>query len=145
MRERHHVDLGLADHRRVAAQITLGDDDYTTRRLVEALRDLTAHLDDLPPAPEVRVPAPGELELEQVMLPREAFFGPADHVPADDAVGRIAAETVSPYPPGVPAVLPGEVITQPVVDYLRSGVAAGMLLPDASDGKLDTLRVVAES
>lgn len=64
-------------------------------------------------------------------------------MPADRAAGRVAAETITPYPPGVPAVVPGEVITQEVVDHLRSGVAAGMLLPDAADAKLETFRVVA--
>ncbi|MFV2118410.1 hypothetical protein ACE14D_08170, partial [Streptomyces sp. Act-28] len=92
----------------------------------------------------VRLPEPGALELEQAVLPRTAFFGEAEHVPAEKAAGRIAAEMISPYPPGVPVVAPGEVITRDVVDYLRSGVAAGMLVPDAADGSLETFRVLAE-
>jgi arginine decarboxylase len=64
-------------------------------------------------------------------------------VPTGDAVGRIAAETVNPYPPGVPVLLPGEVITKAAVEYLRSGRTAGMYIPDAADQKLDTIRVVA--
>lgn len=50
---------------------------------------------------------------------------------------------ISPYPPGVPAVLPGEIFNVPVVDYLRAGLAAGMIIPDAADPKLETFRVVA--
>jgi arginine decarboxylase len=50
---------------------------------------------------------------------------------------------VSPYPPGVPVLAPGERITTEVVDYLVSGVAAGMLIPDAADPKLETVKVVA--
>jgi arginine/lysine/ornithine decarboxylase len=50
---------------------------------------------------------------------------------------------ISPYPPGVPAILPGERFTRPVVDYLRAGLAAGMILPDTSDARLETFRVVA--
>ena len=56
----------------------------------------------------------------------------------------IAAEMISPYPPGVPAVLPGERLTQPVVDYLRAVLAAGMTLPDAADPTLKTFRVVRQ-
>lgn len=93
--------------------------------------------------PPVALPPPGALELEQVMLPRTAFFGPAEQVPASQAVGRIAAEMVSPYPPGVPAVAPGELITAEVLDYLRSGAAAGLLVPDAADPSMESLRVVA--
>jgi len=58
-------------------------------------------------------------------------------------VGRIAAEMISPYPPGVPAILPGERFTEAVVDYLRAGKGAGMTIPDASDPELETFRVVA--
>lgn len=77
------------------------------------------------------------------MLPRDAFFGPAEHVPAERAAGRIAAEMIGPCPPGVPAVAPGEVITEEVLAYPRSGPDAGMLLPDASDPLVRTIRVVA--
>ncbi|MFC7614906.1 hypothetical protein ACFQV2_16675 [Actinokineospora soli] len=64
-------------------------------------------------------------------------------MPAAEAVGRVAAETISPYPPGVPAVAPGEVITEAVVDYLRTGLDAGMLIPDVFDPSLKTFRVLA--
>jgi lysine decarboxylase len=59
-------------------------------------------------------------------------------------VGRVAAEQITPYPPGVPAVVPGERLNDIVVEYLRSGVAAGMNLPDAADPSLATFRVVAQ-
>jgi arginine decarboxylase len=79
-----------------------------------------------------------------VMTPRAAFFAPVEQVPLDKAVGRIVAEMVSPYPPGVPVLAPGERITQEVLDYLTSGLAAGMLIPDAADSSLESLRCVAE-
>jgi arginine/lysine/ornithine decarboxylase len=50
---------------------------------------------------------------------------------------------ISPYPPGVPVVAPGEVVTDEVLDYLRSGVEHGVLIPDAADSSVRTLRVVA--
>ena len=67
----------------------------------------------------------------------------ADAVDADSAFGRIAAEPVSPYPPGVPVLAPGERISREAVDYLTTGVGAGMLIPDAADPSMETLRVVA--
>ncbi|MGW3771498.1 Orn/Lys/Arg family decarboxylase [Actinomadura verrucosospora] len=51
---------------------------------------------------------------------------------------------LTPYPPGIPAVLPGERINAPVMEYLRSGVAAGMVVPDAADSTLDSVRVFVE-
>ncbi|MEW2339886.1 aminotransferase class I/II-fold pyridoxal phosphate-dependent enzyme [Streptomyces griseoaurantiacus] len=143
LRAHCHVDFAASDTCRINGQITHSDDERTETLFVDTLRRLVEHADDMERRPAVRLPEPPALELEQAMLPRDAFFAAAEHVPAEKAVGRIAAEMISPYPPGVPAVAPGEVITEPVVDYLTSGVAAGMLIPDAADPTARTLRVTA--
>ncbi|WP_031510182.1 aminotransferase class I/II-fold pyridoxal phosphate-dependent enzyme [Streptomyces megasporus] len=143
LRADRHIDVGAADTCRINAQITHADDDRTEELLVESLRKLVEGADAIERQPRVRLPEPRALELEQAVLPREAFLGPAERVPAEKAVGRVAAEMLSPYPPGVPAVAPGEVITTEVVEYLRSGVAAGMLIPDAADPMVETIRVMA--
>ena len=106
-------------------------------KLVRAAPELPA------PAP-VKLPTAADLEMETVCLPREAFFGPVEVVPAEEAAGRIAAEQITPYPPGIPAILPGERINRAVVEYLASGVAAGMVLPDPADPSMKTVRVVQE-
>ncbi|MGW4440980.1 Orn/Lys/Arg family decarboxylase [Streptomyces sp. NPDC004596] len=107
------------------------------------VRSLVDGADSIERQPPVHLPDPRALELEQALLPREAFFGPTEQVPAERAVGRISAETISPYPPGVPVVAPGEVITEPVVDYLRSGIEHGFLISDAADPSVRSFRVVA--
>jgi lysine decarboxylase len=144
LRERHHIDAHLFDHRRVSAQLTHADDERTTGRLLTALRDLADHAPALRDAPRVAVPSPAELRMEQACLPRDAYFSRHVKVPAAEAAGRIAAEMITPYPPGIPAALPGERLTDPVLRYLTTGVEAGMYLPDAADGRLNTVRVVAE-
>ncbi|MFF9151520.1 aminotransferase class I/II-fold pyridoxal phosphate-dependent enzyme [Streptomyces sp. NPDC014846] len=143
LRANRHIDMGGSDTCRVSASVTHSDDDGTEKLLVDSVRTLVEHADSIERQPEVRLPEPGALELEQAVLPREAFFGPAEQVPAARAVGRVAAEMVSPYPPGVPVVAPGEVITAEVVDYLRSGVAHGFLISDSADPSIETLRVLA--
>ncbi|MEU0742628.1 ornithine decarboxylase [Streptomyces sp. NPDC006134] len=145
LRANRHVDVGGSDTCRISASITHADDDETEKILVDALRALADEAGSLERRPPVRLPQPSALELEQAMLPREAFFAPAEHVPAERAAGRIAAEMISPYPPGVPVVAPGEVITDEVLDYLRSGVEHGVLIPDAADPSVRTLRVVART
>lgn len=132
------------DHRRIGAQLTHADDEETAERLVTALRDLAAHSAELGNAPAVFVPPPTDLRLEQVRLPRDAYFDRHTEVPAVEAPGRIDAEMITPYPPGIPVALPGERLTKPVLEYLTTGVRAGMFLPDAADRNLDTVRVVAE-
>ncbi|MEW2286117.1 ornithine decarboxylase [Streptomyces sp. NPDC047841] len=143
LRANRHIDVGGSDTCRISASITHADDEETEKLLVDSVRSLVERADSIERRPAVHLPEPGVLELEQAALPRDAFFGPAEQVPAERAVGRIAAETISPYPPGVPVVAPGEVITAEVLDYLRSGVAHGFLIPDAADSSLETLRVVA--
>ncbi|MGW7255090.1 aminotransferase class I/II-fold pyridoxal phosphate-dependent enzyme [Streptomyces sp. NPDC054834] len=143
LRAHRHVDIGGSDTCRISASITHADDDETEKILLDALRALVDGADSIERQPAVPLPGPSALELEQAMLPREAFFAEVDHVPAERAAGRISAEMISPYPPGVPAVAPGEVITDEVLDYLRSGVEHGVLIPDAADPSVRTLRVVA--
>jgi len=143
LREQQRLDMGLSDHRRIEATVSVADDDQTAARLLGALRALTEHAAGLPPAKPVALPSPGELELEPAMLPRDAFFAAKETVPADKAVGRICAEQITPYPPGIPVIIPGERITTELLDYLRSGLAAGMQLPDPADPSLDTIRIVS--
>lgn len=140
LREHCGLDIGLADHRRVLATLSMADDTGTVDLLVEAMRDWRAQLKD-PEPHHIRLPAPEELQLESVLLPRDAFFGPVEDVPIAEAPGRIAAEQVTPYPPGIPVIVPGERINEAVVDYLRTGLASGMNVPDATDSELRTLRV----
>ncbi|MDT3397916.1 ornithine decarboxylase [Streptomyces sp. B1866] len=143
LRAHRQANVGLADHRRVVAQLTHADSEESCVYLLDALTEVVKRREELPPPARVELPSPAGLEQETVMLPRDAFFGPAEQVPVEQAVGRVAAEMASPYPPGVPAVCPGERVSREAADYLRSGVAAGMYVPDTADPSLRTLRVAA--
>ncbi|MFE0631199.1 aminotransferase class I/II-fold pyridoxal phosphate-dependent enzyme [Streptomyces sp. NPDC058864] len=144
LRSHHGVNLHVSDHRRISAQLTHADNDDTTKVLVTALADLVDHVGELRPAPPVDVPSPAELTLEQVVLPRDAFFGETEQIRIAEAEGRITAEMLTPYPPGIPAALPGERLNRHVLDYLRSGVEAGMVVPDAADQKVRSIRVAID-
>jgi arginine/lysine/ornithine decarboxylase len=143
LRANHSLDVGLSDHRRIEAQLSMADDASTAELLHDALDGLTRAGGDLPRPAKVQLPGSGDLELETVMLPRDAFFARTEDIAAEKAVGRICAEQITPYPPGIPVLLPGERIGADALDYLRSGVQAGMVLPDPTDPELGTIRVVA--
>ncbi|KPC64255.1 aminotransferase class I/II-fold pyridoxal phosphate-dependent enzyme [Streptomyces chattanoogensis] len=145
LREHRNVDVHLSDHRRINTQLTHADDEETTGMLLEALKAVSRAASGLPPGPTVSVPEPRSLRLKQSCLPRDAFFGSVGDVPVQQAAGRVAAEMLTPYPPGIPAVLPGELLSEPVLEYLRSGIAAGMNVPDAVDTQLNTVRVLMET
>jgi arginine decarboxylase len=144
LRANCRIDVGLNDHRRIEATMSMSDDEDTAGRLVDALQKLVTAAPDLPAPSPVKLPSAADLEMETVHLPREAFFGPVEVVPAEEAAGRIAAEQITPYPPGIPAILPGEKINGAVIEYLRTGVEAGMVLPDPADPSMKTVRVVQE-
>jgi arginine/lysine/ornithine decarboxylase len=143
-RARHHVNLGAADACRVNARLTHSDDARTVALLVDTVTAIVEDHGGVETPPAVDFPSAEGLQLDTVMLPRDAFFGEVEQVPVEQAVGRVAAELVSPYPPGVPVLAPGELISRDAVDYLRSGLAAGMLLPDPADPELGTIRVVKQ-
>jgi arginine/lysine/ornithine decarboxylase len=142
LHEHERIDMHLSDYARIMATISIADDEETAHRLREALKRLIDAADDLPPPKPVKIPDPPGLELETVNRPRDAFFSPFEDVKAKNAVGRIAAEQITPYPPGIPVILPGERINQEVIDYLLSGLEAGMTLPDPADPNLKTIRVM---
>ena len=142
LREHERIDMHLSDHARIIATVSIADDDSTADRLLQALTRLIDAADDLPDPKPIHLPDPPALELETVNRPRDAFFSQFEDVKAKDAVGRIAAEQITPYPPGIPVILPGERINQDVVEYLLTGLDAGMTLPDPADPSLDTIRVM---
>jgi hypothetical protein len=78
----------------------------------------------------------------QALTPRQAFFAPQRPVPLAEAAGKIAAVTITPYPPGVPVLCPGEVIDQAALKCLEAWRRAGGIWPGI-DG--DAVCVVDDS
>ncbi len=73
---------------------------------------------------------------------REAFFSPSETVAADQAVDRLSAELICPYPPGIPVLMPGEIITPKALEYLQQILIDGGKITGCSDPRLQTLKVV---
>ena len=96
------------------------------------------------PAARPVVALPPALPGPAICTPRAAWLAPHERLPADAAIGRVAAEALTPYPPGVPAVLPGERLDIEVVSTLRAIAAEGGVVLGSRDG-LATFAVVAGS
>jgi lysine decarboxylase len=90
------------------------------------------------------VTPPVTLGGETVVSPRDAFLGDSEAVAVDEAVGRISCEAIAGYPPGVPTLLPGELVTAEVIAYLRALTGAGARLHGAADPSFRTVRVLVE-
>jgi lysine decarboxylase len=72
---------------------------------------------------------------------RDAYFADTEFVLAKDAIGRISADLIAPYPPGVAVVAPGETLTEQIVHGLEANQKAGVRIAYASDPSLATYRV----
>ena len=129
-----------ADRDTIVPIITLADDEGS----VDAFLDvLIASIERHRTTPRTqRVAASWAVVPEVVMSPRDAFFADNETVGADAAVGRVSAELIAPYPPGVPVLAPGELITADAVDSLREIKADGGRIAYAADPSLATLQVV---
>jgi arginine decarboxylase len=144
LRDEHAIDVELADHRRLMALVTFAHDETDVDRLASALEQLAGERADRDGDGEPkRLAPPAGLITEQVMAPRDAFFAAGEKVAPRDAIGRVSADIVTPYPPGIPVVGPGEVITAEIVDYAEAFVAEGGFVEGATDQALDRWRVVA--
>jgi lysine decarboxylase len=139
VRSGHPVEL--ADHDTVIPLLTLADTAAEVESFVAAF---TAGVEALRGEPRDVVPSVAwSVAPDVVMPPRDAFFARHEVVEAADAVGRVSAELVAPYPPGVPVLAPGERVSEAALDGLRRALAAGTQVRYASDPTLETLQVVA--
>lgn len=149
LRYHHNIQLEMSELFNVVALVTIGHSAEDLERLVEAFRTLPGHprefdIRERLQRLEKRRGKPFELPdfPEQRLTLRQAFDSPYRTVPLAQAVGCISAEMVTPYPPGIPVVCPGEVITQELVDYLVMELAAGAHIQGPFDPALKTIRVV---
>jgi len=107
LREHQRVDMGLSDHRRIEATLSLADDDQTAGRLMSALSALTEQVSDLPRASQVELPSAAGLELEPAMGGRQSTGLTAPH--GDRVFPAAAGWTGSPsgYPIPPASAMPG--------------------------------------
>jgi lysine decarboxylase len=131
----------MADRDTVVPIVAMADDEDQVAAFTETL---VAAVERHRAAPRRPAPAAAWTVVpETILAPRDAFFAPAETVPADAAVGRVSAELIAPYPPGVPVFAPGELITAEALDALREVRADGGRIAYAADPTLATLQVIA--
>ena len=139
----YDVQLELCETNHVLAIISLGDCAKSIDKLVMAMRDIACKY---PGNGSDQMPA-YEASFNNVIVqqsPRDAYFSRKELVKLADAVGRIAGETVMTYPPGIPIISPGELVTNDVVRVLKDLKAHKAFIVDNTDSQLEKILVVVE-
>jgi len=144
LRHSYDVQAELATHATVVLLAGIAESPAVLERMAGDV-DETVKRITVSGSSEALVRAPGALENEMVVAPRDAFLGDDEVVAVDDAVGRVSCESIAGYPTGIQALLPGERITAETVAYLRELHTSGARLHGASDPAFDTIHVLASS
>ncbi len=134
------IPLELVDRDTIVALVTIADNESTLDKLVEALVAAIPATSGPPRSPTVAVS--WHVQPVKAMSPRAAFFASHEPVAADLAIGRISAELIAPYPPGIPVLAPGELVTERLLADLRAVAAHGVRVAYAADPTLSTIEVV---
>ncbi|MET0769245.1 MAG: DegT/DnrJ/EryC1/StrS family aminotransferase [Solirubrobacteraceae bacterium] len=141
LREGFDIHVELATHATMVLILGLGQPPEDLERFAHDFAAVVRRISRSGEAAAL-VRAPGAMRNEVVVPPRDAFLGEAEVVAVDDAVGRVSAESIAGYPPGIPALLPGERITAELVEYLRELKDSGARLHGASDPQFLTIFVL---
>ena len=115
-----------------------GDYENALAKIDKVLSEMEANKRDRALAPEAQ-----DVPVTEMVLPlREVFYGDKEAVALEESAGKICGEQVSFYPPGIPVLLPGEVITPEIINYCKMMKSLGLPVSGPADGSLKTIRVV---
>ena len=146
LREECDVNLELSGDNMLVAVFGMAEQvqagaDRLLKALERALRQLSSEPRERRRGPVPPPPRWGPL----AMTPREAFLGPQEPVPIENAIGRVAAESLAAYPPGIPNVFPGERLTAQTLSYIARTLEQGGTVRGLSDPSMRTVRVAIEN
>ncbi|WP_123039908.1 aminotransferase class I/II-fold pyridoxal phosphate-dependent enzyme [Cohnella candidum] len=142
LRDRYRIEVELSDMYNILCLVTPGDDGEALELLVEALKQLASEHQDASEIKEIAVEVP---EIPHLSLtPRDAFYGETELVPFRESAGRIIAEFIYVYPPGIPILLPGEVISQENIDYIVDHIEVGLPVKGPEDRTITNVKVIVE-
>ena len=137
--EEYRVGLELADEKNVVAVVTYANEREDIQNLVDALEKIAKNTiqrqENIKNFSMPSVP-------EYVLSPRQAYFAPKKRISWENAKGKITGEALIPYPPGIPLVNPGEIITDEIWEYMEYYRREKLHFHGPSDKKLDTIQII---
>lgn len=140
LRDEYDIQVEFGDIGNILAYISVGDSQKNIERLVSALAEIKRLY---------QKDRAGMLEYEYIdptgiLPPQEAFYGDKQSVLLEDSVGRVCAEFVMCYPPGIPILAPGELITRKIYEYIRYAKDKGCFMTGTEDLTVRRINVLKE-
>ncbi|MBG9788335.1 MULTISPECIES: aminotransferase class I/II-fold pyridoxal phosphate-dependent enzyme [Brevibacillus] len=140
LREKYNIEVEMSDLYNILCFVTAGDTEETIGTLVAALQHLAVEFAHAQPSDLVEISLP---EIPVISLsPRDAFYSETEIVPLEHAEGRIITEFIMVYPPGIPILFPGEVITADNIHYIKENLRVGLPVQGPEDETIQTIKVV---
>lgn len=138
LRDDYDIQIEFGDLGNVLAYLSIGDRPRDIERLVSALDDVQRRF--------TKDPA-GMLSQEYIEpvvaeSPLKAFYGDKERLLIEESCGRVCAEFVMCYPPGIPILAPGELITQEALDYIAYAKEKGCSMTGPADAEIRYLNVL---
>ena len=138
LRDRYGIQIEFGDIGNILAYVSIGDRELYLDRLIGALNDIkriyskdkTGMLDHEYINPIVK------------LSPQDAFYGNKKSVPIEQSSGKISGEFVMCYPPGIPILAPGELITAEIIEYIKYAKEKGCSMTGTEDINIERLNVL---
>ncbi|MDD4834718.1 MAG: aminotransferase class V-fold PLP-dependent enzyme [Lutispora sp.] len=140
LRDRYNIQLEMSDINNVVAITTVADDEVAYMRLLEAILDIKRWIvEEDNVYHEARQP---NFAPVCEMPPFEALYHQTEDIDVHRSQGRISAEMIVPYPPGIPVIMPGEKIDKDIIQYISRCINMGMKVNGISDPKFTKIKVI---
>ncbi|SCL87527.1 aminotransferase class I/II-fold pyridoxal phosphate-dependent enzyme [Sporanaerobacter sp. PP17-6a] len=138
--EKYHIQLELSNLFNALAVGSFGDSKEGFDALISALKEISDEYKDLPKENRRMLDIPDIPK--QIVAPREAFMGDKTPLPLRESIGCISGEFLMAYPPGIPVLCPGEVITPDIIDYVEDMKDAGLYVQGTEDPDVNYIRIL---
>lgn len=138
LRDFYDIQTEFGDLGNLLAYVSVGDRERDLERLVAALSDVRRRYK----RDKAELMRQEYISPQVVAAPQEAFYAEKQSLPLSQTVGRICAEFVMCYPPGIPILAPGERITGEILDYIRYTKEKNCLLTGTEDPDVNQLQVM---
>ncbi|QGH34382.1 aminotransferase class I/II-fold pyridoxal phosphate-dependent enzyme [Gracilibacillus salitolerans] len=142
LRENYQIEVELSDMYNILCILTPADNDEDVSYVINALKHLSQYYEKSANQQEVKVSI-AEIPILAVS-PRDAFYAEYEVIPLQESAGRISAESIMVYPPGIPIFIPGEIISEENLDYISENIKSGLPVQGLEDETLATVRVLKE-